>query len=90
MQTVLQEQLQHAQWVKRKGGHSATHYCPGKLLWHRVSYYLLNFILLENGKSFMRFSVTLNTEKQLLRGKTCTRDTKQKQETEKLSKTDKT
>lgn len=62
----------------------------GKLLWHRVSYYLLNFILLENGKSFTRFSVTLNTEKKLLRGKTSTRDTKPKQETEMLSKRDKT
>lgn len=86
---MQQEQLQHAQWVRRKGGHSATHYCPGKLLWHRVSYYPLNSSLLENGKSFTRFSVTLNTEKKLLRRKTCTRDTKQKQETEKLSKTDK-
>lgn len=79
MQTVQQEQLQHAQWVRRKGGHSATHYCPGKLLWHGVSYYLLNFALLENGKSFTRFPVTLNTEKKLLRGKTCTRGTKEEQ-----------
>lgn len=86
MQTMQQEQLQHAQWVRRKGGHSATHYCAGKLLWHRVTHYLLNFVLLENGKSFTRFSGTLNTEKKLQRGKTCTRDTKGKQETEKLSK----
>lgn len=89
MQTMQQEQLQHAQWVRRKGGHSATHYCPGKLLWHRVSYYLLNFALLENGKSFTRFPVTLNTERKLLRGKTCTRGTKEEQETERLAKTGK-
>lgn len=37
----------------------------GKLLWQRVSYYLPNFILIENGKTFTRFSVTLNTEKKL-------------------------
>lgn len=75
--------------VRRIGGHNATHNCPGKLLCHRVSYYLLNSSLLENGKSFTRFSVMLNTEKKPLGGKTCTRDTKQKQETEKLSKRDK-
>lgn len=86
---MQQEQSQHAQWVWRKGGHCATHCCPVTLLCHRVLYYLLDSVLLENGKSFTRYSVTLNPENKLLRGKICTRDTKVKQETERFAKTGK-
>jgi len=40
-------------------------------------------------KNFTRYSVTLDIEKKLLRGKAHTRDTKVRQETERLAKTGK-